>query len=582
MAAITAHSLTAGTVALALIAPLAAFFGVNLTGDDVLYGRLAADMAFGRPSFFHNPHPCRLGLIAPMALLYKTFGVNEWTTIALPIASTISAVLVCAFAANRFYGRSAATWAAIFCGLHPIIYRYGTMGLADVPAGFGYGLFVAGWILVAANRVRRRRITALIAGAACAWAMATRESTAPMVILTICAFTVYGWCRFRMKGFPLLSFFWGACIIGLPYLFYIWFYTGSPFYGVQAAQISYNLPGAPWLEPLEGARFWFRLFGFSLLRSAVEGYLIVLFPVILMAVFTGKAVFGNDIAEINLYLFMAVFSPLLVLSYFPTTFEYWNPVRLDLRFGSPILIPACILAAGICARLPQMQFAVLTRLALSFFLLASAVIFLVGVCRDNTWTMVGALASLIVGATLFTAQRSSKNLLPAVVSILLICNWAHYFLLEYRQASTVNQQLWGEAASAFEDPITPILTDHITAQYVSLLKGYSDFPKILTWKMHGTVASTIVPADWADQIKGLGTGAYKILWYPLHAKTRSELWGGNIPPWVIDELRHAKLLSPFHESPEISSHLSRNSPETAALQNWPRPGLYLIDKPSSE
>jgi hypothetical protein len=565
MAAINAHSLTAGAVVLALFAPLAAFFGVNLTGDDVLYGRLAADMAFDRPSFFLNPHPCRLGLIAPMALLYRAFGVSEWTTIALPVASTISAIWLSAFVANRFYGRSA------------VIYRYGTMGLADVPAGFGYGLFVVGWILVAANRVRRRRITALIAGAACAWAMATRESTAPMVILTICAFTVYGWCRFRMKGFPLLSFFWGGCIIGLPYLFYIWFYTGSPFYGMHAAQISYNLPGAPWLEPLEGARFWFRLFGFSLLRSAVEGYLIALFPVILMAVFTRKAAFGNDIAEINLYLFMAVFSPMLILSHFPTTFEYWNPVRLDLRFGSPVLIPACILAAGICTRLPRMRFAFLTRLALSVFLIASAVIFLVGAYRENTWTMVGASASIVVGTTLLAAQRSSKKMLPAVVSILLMCNWAHYFLLGYQEISTVNKQLWGEAAVAFENPITPILTDHITAQYLHLLKGYSDFPRIVTWKMHDTAASTIVPAYWADQIKSPETGAYKILWYPVRAKTSNGLWGGKVPPWVIDELQHAQLLSSFLENPEISSNLSGNSPETAALENWRRPGLYLID-----
>ncbi len=411
--------------------------------------------------------------------------------------------------------------------------------------------------------------------------MAMRESTAPMVLLTLGAFMVYGWRRSEMKEVPLLAFLGGGCLVGLPYLFTLWYYTGSPFYGVHAAQISYNLQGAPWLEPLEGARFWFRLFGFSLLRSAVEGYLIVLAPLLIMAVCAGKMTVKDRSVATNLYLFMAASSPLLILSHFPTTFEHWNPVRLDLRFGSPVVIPGCILAAGACMRLPPLGSGVAARSVLGGVLLALAVIFFVGVYRENGWTMAGAVAALVVAATQWVGVRLSSNkLLPAVVSILLASFWAHYALREFPHDSKVNRQLWGEAAAALLGPRMPILTDHITAQYVPLLSGYSHPPKIVTWEMQLFPAGTIGPKTWAEQIRGPLAGAYKILWYPQAAAIRAGRWGGTVPSWVLDELRRATRLVPFQTDPEMSDEPSVAVLQTAVPPDWPRPGLYRVDPPA--
>ena len=131
--------------AIALGSPLLVYLGVVLVSDDVLYARLASDMADGHPTFGINPHPSRLGFIAPLAALYRVLGIHDWTTVAFPLLCSLSTVLLAAYAAGRLYGGTAGAWAALFCGFSPILYRHGPTGLSDVPAGFLYGVFVVGW-----------------------------------------------------------------------------------------------------------------------------------------------------------------------------------------------------------------------------------------------------------------------------------------------------------------------------------------------------------------------------------------------------------------------------------------------------
>src|SRR2546430_13749516 len=166
--------------AMALASPLLVYHGVILAGDDVLYARLASEMADGHPMFGINSHPYRLGFLVPLAALYHAFGIHDWATIALPLLSSLSTVLLAAYAAGRLYGDTAGAWAALFCGFHPIVYRSGTMGLADVPAGFFYAAFVVGWVLIVARRVRHRRVWAAVAGMAAGWAVATPHPPAPI------------------------------------------------------------------------------------------------------------------------------------------------------------------------------------------------------------------------------------------------------------------------------------------------------------------------------------------------------------------------------------------------------------------
>jgi hypothetical protein len=166
--------------------------------------------------------------------------------------------------------------------------------------------------------------------------------------------------------------------------------------------------------------------------------------------------------------------------------------------------------------------------------------------------------------------------------MMLICNWGGYRLLEYPELFTINQRLWREGVVAFQDPQAVILTDHITAQYVSFLNRYSLAPRIVTWKIIDTPAATAVPGAWAERIEHPWPERCKVIWYPLRAKHQSGLWGGNVPSWVIEELLRARLLVPLTGDPEVSFGRSPEPSETEAPGNWPKAGLYLIENPSSK
>src|SRR6059036_1344498 len=401
-------------VATALASPLLVYHGVILAGDDVLYARLASEMADGHPMFGINTHPYRLGFLVPLAVLYHAFGIHDWATIALPLLSSLSTVLLAAYAAGRLYGDTAGAWAALFCGFNPIVYRSGSMGLADVPAGFFYAAFVVGWVLIVARRVRHRRVWAAVAGMA-------------------------------------------------------------------AAQGSYNFVGAPWLRPLEGLQLGARLTGLSILRAAIEGYLFAVLPVVVAAAMARQSAPGDIGDGVRQHLLVAIVSPLMVLSHFSTSFSQWVPVNLDLRFGSPLVIPAGILVAGACVRLRGSPLSNAARSGAGLALAAGVGLLWLGWAQENRWSLVGAAATVVAGVSVLLAHRMPKLFLPTVLVVLLVAAWGLYRFQEYPGERALNAATRRQAQMVPWDPTLPILTDPLTAQVLPYLHNFENPPEVATW-----------------------------------------------------------------------------------------------------
>ncbi len=563
-------------IGLGLLAPLFVYQGVILGGDDVLYARLAADMAAGNPTFGINTHTYRLGFIAPLAGLYAAFGIQDWTTVAFPVLCTLLAVFLAAYAANRLYGRTAAAWAALLCGLNPTLFRNGLATMPDIPAGFFYGLFVVGWLLLVANRVRKRRIWAFTAGLACAWAMATRISIAPMVALTLLGFLVLGWRRSALREFPLFYFLLGGCLVGIPFLLSLWWYTGTPLYFLDAAQGGYNAEGAPWLKPLEGLRLWARLSGLSILKASVEGYLFAVFPIIVAMMTLGRDCSVADTRDIHKHLLLAIISPLLILSHFSTSFSHWYPVHLDLRFGCAIVIPTAILVAGACENFAKFRFARLTKLSMLFALLLSVFFSVIGFLQHNLWAIMGAGASLVVSISLMQSQRWPKCILPSLIVIILSLNWWYYTIHDYKGLMAGNTKMRLEAEALPWDPNIPILTDNATAQYLPYLNAFMAEPKVARWRGEGEISP---PFQWVDQRDTPWPGKYLLVWFPQRAYAQTRRWGGNVPQWVLNEVAQGKLFHQFQYETAGSTHnvFDHTKTQTNEYRTWPQAGIYLID-----
>jgi hypothetical protein len=563
-------------IGLGLLAPILGYQGVLLGGDDVLYARLAADMASGDPTFGINTHTFRLGFIAPIAVLYAAFGIHDWTTVAFPILCTLLAVFLAAYGANRLYGRTAAAWAALLCGLNPILFRNGLTAMPDIPAGFLYGLFVVSWSLLVANRVQRRRNWALIAGLACAWAMATRISIAPMVAVTLLGFLVLGWRRSAFREFPLFYFCLGGCLIGIPFLLSLWWYTGTPLYFLDAAQGGYNAEGAPWLRPLAGLRLWTRLSGLSIFKASVEGYLFAVFPIIVAMMTLRRDSGVVDSRDIYKHLLLAIISPLLILSHFSTSISHWYPVHLDLRFGSAIIIPTAVLVAGACENFAKFCFSQLTKLSTILALLLSVSFLAIGLLQHNLWTLMGAGASLIVSVLVMQTQRWPKYILPSLVVTILSLNWLYYISHDYKDVMAHNKRMRLEAEAVPWDPNIPVLTDPITAQYLPYINAFTAEPKVARWKGEGEISP---PFQWSDVRDTPWPGKYLLVWFPRRAYFQTIRWEGKIPQWLLREAAQGKLIHQFQNETAESTHnvLDRLRTETNEHQTWPQAGIYLIN-----
>jgi hypothetical protein len=559
-----------------LLAPISVYQGVLLGGDDVLYARLAADMAAGNPTFGVNTHTTRLGFIAPLAGMYAVFGIHEWTSVAFPILCTLLAVFLAAYGANMLYGPTAAACAALFCGLNPILFRNGLTCMPDISAGFLYGLFVVSWLLMVTNRIRRRRIWAFISGIACAWAMATRISVAPMIAVALLGFLVLSWRRSAFRQLPLFYFLSGGCLVGIPFLLCLWWYTGTPLYFLDAAQGGYNAEGAPWLVTLTGLGLWTRLSGLTILKASVEGFMFAVFPIVVVTITVRRYSGVADSNDIRKHLLLATIPPLLVLSHFSTSFSHWYPVHLDLRFGSAIIIPTAILVAGACVDFAKFRFSRLTRISMILTLLLSMFFLAIGLLKHNLWTIMGAGASLIVNVSLMKAQRWHRHILPSLIVMILSLNWCYFLSHDYKDVMAHNKRIRLEAEAIPVDPNIPILTDPITAQYFPYLNAFTAKPKVARWKGKGEKSP---PFQWSDGRDIPWPGKYLLVWYPQRNDVQTKRWGGSIPQWVLHEVVKGKLIYQFQDETAESLlnvfDLSRT--QVDEYRTWPQAGIYLVN-----
>jgi 4-amino-4-deoxy-L-arabinose transferase-like glycosyltransferase len=559
--------------AMALSAPLLTYQGVVLESDDVLYARLASDLAGGHPTFGINSHTYRLGFILPMAALYRTFGIHDWTTVAFSLVSSFLAIVVAAYAADRLYGGMAAAVAALLCGFNPILYWLASVGMPDLPAGFLYGLFVVGWLLIVANRVTHKQVWAAVAGMAAAWAVATRETTAPMILLTLAGFLILGWRQSRWRDIPVKAWLLGCGLIGIPYLLYLWWHTGNPFYFLEAAQGGYAYAGAPWLRPLEGRDLMARLTGLKILHASLEGYLFALLPLIVAAAIRGLPGSGDDV--IRQHLVISILSPLVILSHFSASFSQWVPIHLDLRFGSALIIPAAVLAAGACLRLRERSPSMTEQGVVGLISLAGAGLIGLGWTHHNSWSLLGGAATVLAGLAVLTAHRTPKPFLSMIIVLLLIGNWGWHLVRLFPEHAARNLAVRTDAQAVPWDSVSFILTDPGTALILPYLHQFEPVPQVATWKGTGERER---PFNWTTRLEEPWPRPYLLVWHRRKAAVQTQRWDGDVPQWTLGELVKGRRIHPFvNEPPADFPSFDRPRTLSDAYRGWPPSGIYLIE-----
>lgn len=122
-------------VAVAFLLRLACFTGL-IGSDDLAYSRYAQRVA----EFAYKPElsqfALRFGVIIPVGIVYRLFGIAEWTTILLPFLSSTASVAMLMLVGGRLFGPQAALFSGILLATFPADLRYATILVPEPMAGF--------------------------------------------------------------------------------------------------------------------------------------------------------------------------------------------------------------------------------------------------------------------------------------------------------------------------------------------------------------------------------------------------------------------------------------------------------------
>lgn len=201
-----------GLFVLALLLRLACFTGL-IASDDGHYSGYAQLLADGRYTPEYHHHAIRYGMLLPVALVYRAFGVVEWTTIAVPLLASSIAVTLLALIGTTLFGVRAALIAALLFATFPIQLRYATV-LVPEPILACY-LLLAVLLYVRTNE-RTPMARGVLTGVVLGIAYLTKEPAA-FVALALLADSAL---RRRWRQAAAVALGIGA-IVGLEHAYYV-------------------------------------------------------------------------------------------------------------------------------------------------------------------------------------------------------------------------------------------------------------------------------------------------------------------------------------------------------------------------
>lgn len=116
----------AGLFVFALLLRLSSFTGI-IASDDLGYVRFAREISDGTYTPFLHHYALRYGLTVPVGIVYALFGVNEWSSVVLPLLGSALSVVLIALIGARLFGKYAGLLAALLYASFPLQLHYSTI-----------------------------------------------------------------------------------------------------------------------------------------------------------------------------------------------------------------------------------------------------------------------------------------------------------------------------------------------------------------------------------------------------------------------------------------------------------------------
>jgi hypothetical protein len=322
---------------LALLYRLYALTG-DITFDSVVYAQNAFNLlngTFRLDTYSWYDH--RLTVFFPVAIAYGVLGVGTFSTHLWPLILSLSQIGAVLWFGYRWLNRRVAVLAALLLALLPLDVKYAGVLSPDMVIGCFLTLSVVLWIVAFEGRVSPNRASLFLAGLFCGLAILTRPYAAVMLLFFV------GHAVWRRS--LLRSFFWwclGLISIGTPIVVLYAVLTGDPLFRLHAISSFYGAPPAP-----ESAG-WLAYPALVWNVGNATGLFAPLFAVTALLALIRPT-------RQRLILLVWIAPMLLYLQFGSMSLDSYVPVFKRVRFLTPLLAPAALLAAlVIVEELPEL------------------------------------------------------------------------------------------------------------------------------------------------------------------------------------------------------------------------------------
>lgn len=360
-----AWSRTQTAVILALILCLAAVLRVlsfhgYAGSDDGSYAELAHALAAGqfRVGTFTGPpvFPLRVGVFAPVAVLFRVFGPSEMAVLAYPFLLSLGGVMLAYYAGRLFFNTTGGLIAAGLQAIVPLASRSATILMPDLPAAFwanaGILLFYAG---SRREQPRAKLLYGALGGTMLGFSWLCKESAAYLAPLFLIA-GLYLVRRSRSNWALVAGLAAAASAFLLGEALVYRAITGDALFRLHETHRNYDY-NSSWFFT-EGSRFgWapgqyhlalckrlFRDGPLTLLASpSFGGVTAVGLLAVLYALFHRQRAF--------LFTGLWFTSLLLTFNFGSANLTRYQPLVLFDKYAYPLLLPSCLLSAGLLTTL---------------------------------------------------------------------------------------------------------------------------------------------------------------------------------------------------------------------------------------
>ena len=346
-------------VCIALALRLYCFMGfVGL--DDAEYARFSHQVAEGtfQLGTYSGPavFPLRMGIIVPTAILFRLFGVNEWSMVFYPLCLSMLGIFVAYFSTSCLFNNRAGLIAASIWAVLPIELQNATKLLPDLPAAFYAASGITGILLLFHFEIKRRPL--LFAGGVLSGSLFGLSWMCKETVAYLAPFCLIFLFMTISRNWKKNSYLWAGVAVGslgflLTEMIIYHNITGDWLFRFHEIERNYLQWGDGFFS--EGSRWGWGVGG-SYWKALAKRLLL-----------TGpKMIFQN-----NLFLFMPLFgliacfhalywkdksffipalwmiSLCLMFNFSSSSLSSYMPLALFHRYLYPILLPSILLAAGL-------------------------------------------------------------------------------------------------------------------------------------------------------------------------------------------------------------------------------------------